>query len=101
MESITTVIFQTRTSQLFMPRTEFLFIVLGFSHLIFKCLDRPSFDLHCVLPKRTKKKVQRITTYMYFECKRYYLLTDFQRQGVKCPTFSYFLGFVLLFPTFR
>ena len=22
-------------------------------------------------------------------------------QGVKCPTFSYFLGFVLLFPTFR
>ena len=22
-------------------------------------------------------------------------------QGVKCPTFSYFLGFILLFPTFR
>ena len=22
-------------------------------------------------------------------------------QGVKCPTFSYFLGFVLLFPTLR
>ena len=26
---------------------------------------------------------------------------EYNRQGVKCPTFSYFLGFVLLFPTFR
>ena len=35
--------------------------------------------------------------YSHLASKEAYVIT----LGVKCPTFSYFLGFVLLFPTFR